>query len=220
MELEQALSTRFSARSFTPRPVPRADIERILELAQKSASWCNTQPWQVLIVSGDALERFRTALYAHARSGAAPNPDFPFPAKYEGEARARRVRCGVQLYESLGIVREDRAGAQRQMLENFRFFGAPHAALVTSDANLGFWGGVDCGIYLGAFTLAARSAGVDSVLQAALANHAGFIRDWFGLPPDRRLVCGISFGYADRAHPVNSFRTERAPVATVARWES
>lgn len=220
MELEQALSTRFSARRFTPRPVPAPDIERILELAQKSASWCNTQPWQVLIVSGEALERFRSAFYGRASAGTPADPDFPFPAKYEGEARARRVRCGVQLYTSLGIPREDKAGAQRQVLENFRFFGAPHIALVTSDANLGFWGGVDVGIYLGAFTLAARSVGVDSVLQASLATYAGFTRDWFGLAPDRKLVCGISFGYADNAHPANGFRTERAPIAAVARWES
>ena len=220
MELEQALSKRFSTRKFLPRQVPRADIERILELAQKSASWCNTQPWQLIIVSGEALERFRTALFDKASSGAAPDPDYAFPARYAGEAQKRRVRCAVQLYGALGITREDRAGAQRQALENFRLFGAPHVALVTTDENLGFWGGVDVGIYLGAFTLAAQSVGVDTILQAALANYPGLVREHFGIAEGRRMVCGISFGYADPAHPVNSFRTERAPIAAVARWES
>ena len=29
----------------------------------------------------------------------------------------------------------------------------------------------------------------------------------------RRVVCGISFGFADNAHKVNSYRTSRASVA-------
>jgi nitroreductase len=32
------------------------------------------------------------------------------------------------------------------------------------------------------------------------------------------VICGISFGYADAAHPVNGFRTPRAPLADVVRW--
>ena len=218
MELEQALVKRFSTRQFLTKPVPRADIERILELSQKSASWCNTQPWQLTIVSGEPLERFRAALFEKASSGATPDPDFEFPARYVGDAQKRRVRCAVQLYGALGITREDRAGAQRQALENFRLFGAPHVALVTTDENLGFWGGVDVGIYLGAFTLAAQSVGVDTILPAALANYPGLVREHFGIPEGRKMVCGISFGYGDHAHPVNSFRTERAAIGEVARW--
>jgi hypothetical protein len=39
------------------------------------------------------------------------------------------------------------------------------------------------------------------------------IRRHFKLAADRRVVCGISFGYADNAHKVNSYRTSRASVA-------
>ena len=44
------------------------------------------------------------------------------------------------------------------------------------------------------------------------------VREHFGIPDGRRMVCGISFGYGDHAHPVNSFRTERAAIGEVARW--
>ena len=33
------------------------------------------------------------------------------------------------------------------------------------------------------------------------------------LADDRKVVCGISFGFADNAHKVNSYRTSRASVA-------
>ena len=33
---------------------------------------------------------------------------------------------------------------------------------------------------------------------------------------DRRVVCGISFGFADRDHRINSYRTSRAGMAEAA----
>jgi hypothetical protein len=39
------------------------------------------------------------------------------------------------------------------------------------------------------------------------------VRRHFGLGDDRRLVCGISFGYPDREHKANSYRTTRASIA-------
>ena len=47
--LETWLRERHSCRAFLPEPVPRAVIERILALAQRTASWCNCQPWQVAV---------------------------------------------------------------------------------------------------------------------------------------------------------------------------
>jgi len=126
--------------------------------------------------------------------------------------------CGVQLYQALGIGREDKAAAARQSLENFRFFGAPHVALVTTEEDLGVYGAVDCGLYVSNFMLAAQNLGVASIAQAALASYPDFIRDHFGLPPNRKLVCGISFGYADSTHPINTYRTARATGVDSAMW--
>ena len=69
--LDELLGERFSCRAFKPDPVPRPLIERVLTAAQRTASWCNSQPWQVLIASGEARERFRKLIYAEAASGAA-----------------------------------------------------------------------------------------------------------------------------------------------------
>jgi nitroreductase len=213
MELDAAIRARFSARKFKSDPVPDAMLQRILALAQCTPSWCNTQPWQLVITRGPATDRFRDAIYAHARSGAAPNPDFPFPAAYEGLYRDRRKVCGVQLYQALGIGREDRAAAAEQSLENFRFFGAPHVAILTTEEKLGVYGVLDCGLYVQTFMLAARESGVDTIAQAALASYPDFIREFFGLPRARKVVCGISFGYAEMRHPIHAYRTERAAPA-------
>ncbi|MEN0073156.1 MAG: nitroreductase [Paracraurococcus sp.] len=216
--LEALLQRRMSCRGFRPEPLPRALIERILTMAQRTPSWTNSQPWQVELLSGPALERFRTALHAHAASGAAPTPDIPFPRDYRGVYRERRRETGFGLYGALGIGREDMAARNRQALENFRLFGAPHLALVTSDEALGTYGAVDCGGYVATFMLAAEALGVASIAQAAIAGHAGFVRAQLGLPADRQLVCGIAFGTADPDHPANAFRTGRAGLAEAVTW--
>lgn len=213
MELEDVVRARYSCRKFLPQAVPRETIGRILDLAQQAPSWCNCQPWQVLLVSGEALKRFGERIHAHAAAGHPPCPDFPFPPRYEGTYRERRKVCGVQLYQALGIGREDKAATETQRLENFRFFGAPHVALITTEDELGVYGAVDCGLYVANFMLAAKSCGVASIAQAALASYPDLIRGHFGLPQNRKLVCGISFGYADAQHPINGYRTDRATAA-------
>ena len=218
MEFEEVVRSRYSCRKYLPEQVPGPTIEKILDLAQQTPSWCNCQPWQVLLVGGEVIEKFRSELYAHAAQGNPARPDFPFPLRYEGIYRERRKVCGVQLYQALGIGREDRASAAQQSLENFRFFGAPHVALITTEDELGVYGAVDCGLYVSNFMLAAHNFGVASIAQAALASYPDFIRDHFGLPPDRKFVCGISFGYADPAHPVNSYRTARATEGESTTW--
>jgi len=51
-----------------------------------------------------------------------------------------------------------------------------------------------------------------------LAFHAEVVRQHFGLGDDRRVVCGISFGYPDREHKANSYRTTRAGLADTVRF--
>lgn len=211
------LAARHSCRGFRDEQVGRATIERILGLAQRTASWCNAQPWQVIVTAGGATERFRQAYLAYAASNA-PAPDFPFPREYRGVYLQRRRESGLQLYRCVGIGRADLEGRKRQERENFRLFGAPHVAIVTTDEALGVYGAIDCGAWVGNFMLAAQSLGVATIAQGALALHSGFVREYFGLGEDRRVVCGVSFGYEDPDHPANGFRTSRAEVHDAVSW--
>ena len=213
--LRSVLLARHSCRAFRPDPVPEATVREILELAQRTPSWCNSQPWQVIVTSGPETDSFRDFLLR--RVGEVPGAyDVTPPRRYVGVYRDRRRSSGFALYDSLGITRDDVDGRRRQALENFRFFGAPHIAIVTSEEDLGPYGYLDCGGYVSTFLLAAAGLGVATIAQAAIASYSNVVREYFGLPPARHVVCGISFGYADPDHPANTFRTERAPVDEVA----
>lgn len=221
--LSSLLHTRYSCRAFLPSDLPRATITQILATAQRTASWCNAQPWHLTIASGVTLSRLRSALQAHmgaAATAAEPKqtPDIPWPREYRGVYQERRRECGWGLYEALGIDKSDRAASARQAAKNFNFFGAPHVAIVTSDEALGPYGAVDCGAYVHNFMLTAHSLGVGSIAQAALASCPGVLREVLGIGADRTIVCGISFGMADLEHPANRFRTSRADPADNIDW--
>ena len=56
--LEQLLDDRYSCRGFTSEPVPEETIDRIFRMAQRTASLCNSQAWQVELVTGQATAAF------------------------------------------------------------------------------------------------------------------------------------------------------------------
>ena len=217
--VEELLDRRFSCRAFLDRAVDRATIARVLRLAQRSPSWCNVQPWQVIVTEGEATERLRAAATSFVATNG-PQPDVPFPPRYDGVHQERRRECGWQLYESVGVEKGDRAASAVQAAKNFEFFGAPHVAIITTERVLGTYGAIDCGVYLGCFLLAAQSMGLASIPQAALGAVAPVIREQFRLPDERQVLFGVSFGYADKQHPVNGFRTRRAELDDVAYFAS
>ncbi|NCQ24752.1 MAG: nitroreductase [Rhodobacteraceae bacterium CG17_big_fil_post_rev_8_21_14_2_50_63_15] len=212
--LQDLLGTRHSCRAFQPDPVPETTIRQIIEAAARAPSWCNAQPWQVTVTHGTETDRFRETL-RHAVQNDTPKPDLPWPQSYPGAHGTRRLDCGLQLYEAVGIPRSDRAGRARQSLENYRLFGAPHVAIVHSEAELGPYGAMDTGGFVTAFTLAATALGVGTIAQASVAAYAPMIRSHFNLPESRLILCAISFGLADEDHPANSFRTSRAKLSEI-----
>lgn len=213
------LAERFSCRAFRPEPVPTHTIEQMLAMAQLSASWCNSQAWQVIVTEPPATEVLRRALLEYVASAGEPGePDIPYPFGYFGVYRERRRECGWQLYDSVGVKPGDRAASALQARENFRLFGAPHVMIITSERDLGPYGAVDCGLYVGNLLLAAQSLGVATIAQAALARCSPFLHSYFGIPETRNVVCGVSFGYADEHHPANGFRTHRADLSDAVTW--
>ena len=215
--LERLLTERHSCRAFLPDEVERGTLESIFAMAQRAASWCNSQPWQVTVLSGAATRRIRDALL-NPTEGPVRESDIPFPSEYKGVYLKRRRECGFQLYNAVGVPRGDIEGYKRQTSENFRFFGAPHAAIITTEPSLGTYGAVDVGGYVQILLLAMQAHGVAAIAQAALANFSPLLKRLLSIPSDRHVLCGMSFGYKDSSHAANGFRTSRAPLSDVVTW--
>ena len=215
--LQDLLNNRYSCRGFLDTELPREIIEEIVTTAQKVPSWCNSQPWQLAICSPKKTKEVALDLMQSAEGGM-HDPDIAFPESYRGVYKERRSTCGWQLYDAVGVAKGDRDGSYKQMMENYRFFGAPHVAIISTPKELGVYGAVDCGAFIVAFALAAQASGVATIPQAAVAGISPIVRSVLSLPENRDILCAISFGYEDKSHPANQFRTERAPISEVIDW--
>lgn len=209
---DQLMAERWSCRAFLDEPVPDALLTEALEVAQRTASWCNTQPWHTHLVTGDATAALAERLTASAAAGRF-TPDLPMPSDYRGVYAERRRTTGYALYEALGIARDDKAARLAQSMLNFTFFGAPHVAIITSDRAQGMYAHIDTGGYVANLMHAMAAREVASCPQAAVAMHSDVVREFLDLPEDRVVVCAVALGYADREHPANVVRMDRADVA-------
>lgn len=202
-----------SIRSFLPDPVSDAVIRRIVEDAQRSPSNCNTQPWQVHIVSGAKRDALSRALLADEEAGRM-SPDFSFAVNdFGGIYRARAQAQGAAYYQAIGVAREATQDRRTAARANLEFFGAPHVALLFMPSvgdNVRVAG--DLGMYAQTFLLSLTAHGLGGIPQTMLGFYADTVRQVLGIEPSLKMLFGISFGAPNATSPANSYRIEKAPI--------
>jgi nitroreductase len=219
MDVLEAIRRRASTRAYLDRPVDRATIESILDVARWAPSGVNAQPWEVAVVTGDIKRQMTEALMAERRAGNPERPDYPFyPKQWEEPYKSRRLACGLALYSALKIARTDPDARMKSWNNNYSFFGAPVGLFFFIDRSLvqGSW--VDMGMFIENVALAALGHGLATCPQVALAEYPDVVRRILKVPDTRHVVCGMALGYADSAAPVNNYRTVREPVTAFTTW--
>jgi nitroreductase len=220
--VDAAIKTRHSLRAFLPTPVPRQTVEDILEVARWAPSGTNTQPWQVHVLTGEALKRVAgriQAAYLDPEQNAAHKEAYAYyPTEWRSPYIDRRRKVGWDLYGLLGIAKTDKARMQHQHGRNFVFFDAPVGLFFTIDRVMqqGSW--LDYGMFLQNVMIAARARGLHTCPQAAFTQFHRLIAEELQFGEEQTLVCGMSLGFADPAAVENSLVTERAPVAEFTRF--
>ena len=210
---QEVIRSRRSFRQFLSTPVEKKVLHEILEDAQYTPSNCNTQPWDVHIVSGAKKEELSKAIIHTIEKGVA-SPDFTFDFNdYYGRYTERQKEQGQTHYEAMGIAREDHEGRQKEGLRNFTFFNAPHVAFLFMPS---FGDNVrvasDIGMYAQSFLLSLAARGIGSIPQTSVGMYADTIREVLGVSDDMKLLFAVSFGYPDKEAKVNSIRMGRAPI--------
>jgi nitroreductase len=227
MDVATALKGRRSIRDFKPDPIPDALLAEVLEEARWAPSWSNTQPYRLGLVSGEKRHALSATLASSFDAGrklqrgsaisklkalvtreGLPSPDVAVPMDYPDDLQEARRATGFGLYGMLGIERADFAARDRQMRRNYEFFGAPAVAFLFGHQRLGLYAALDTGVFLQSLMLAAQARGLGTCAQGALAIWAAPVRALFDVPPDYRLLVGVSIGFPTDA-AVNAFSPGR-----------
>ena len=216
----EAIQSRRSIRAYRADPVPRELIEEVLQLASHAPSGSNLQPWQVHVLSGETLARVGGALTA-AFLGDEPGHQRDY--KYYTDPLfepfiARRKVCGVGLYNTLGILRDEKDRMKAQRALNYSFFGAPVGLIFTIDDRLekGSW--LDYGMFMQTIMIAARGAGLHTCPQASIGEFPDIVRRELKLSANQIVVAGLAMGFADADAIVNTFSPPRETISSFATF--
>jgi nitroreductase len=220
MNVTDALQRRMSVRAFLPTPVERALLERLIDTAARAPSGGNVQPWQLYVLAGEAIARFRRDLAARQSADPKPDPaEYPiYPAQLKEPYRSYRYELTEMMYATVGIGRDDKPARLAHVARNFDFFGAPCALFCFVDRQMGCAQWSDLGMYLQSLMLLCTEAGLDTCPQEAWSNYNRFVAQWLGAPADWMLFCGMAIGYRDPAAPINTLRSRRALPAQFVRF--
>jgi len=220
--VDAAITSRRSIRAFLDKPVERAEIARILDVAARAPSGTNTQPWKVYVLTGAARARLSNAILAvnadpEQARGHAEEYAY-YPREWTSPYIDRRRKVGWDLYSLLGLGRDNKAGMAAQHARNYAFFDAPVGLIFTIDRIMAQGSWLDYGMFLQNIMVAARARGLDTCPQAAFTQYHRIISAELDLPASEMVVCGMALGWADPARVENTLVTEREPSHGFARF--
>ena len=216
MNVTDAVMKRKTTRDFLPDSIDDSVIRDLLEKASRAPSGGNVQPWKIWVINGESMAAFRQHMADEPPTKTMEYDVYP-PSLWD-PYRTYRFQLGEQMYASIGVGRDDKAGRLKQFARNMDFFGAPAAIFCFIDRGLGSPQWSDLGMFLQTFMLLAEEAGYQTCPQEAWSAAHEQVRSFTNAPEELMLFCGVAIGKANDDSLINSLVSERAPVDEFATF--
>lgn len=211
MQFDEVVKTRRSIRGFLDKPVPKATVQEVLELALRAPTSLNTQPWNFYVVTGEPLDAIRKGNVERNLAGVPDSREFRGGPGYEGVHRERQIGIAKQLFAAMGIAREDKAARQDWVLRGFRQFDAPVSIVVTYDKSIhgSDIAPFDCGGVVNCLVNAAWSKGLGCVINSQGIMQSPVVREHASIPDDQVIMICVAMGWPDDTFPANAVVSTR-----------
>ena len=220
MNYEDIAQARRSIRGYKLDPIPREILEEIIHIAKQAPSSMNTQPWHFHVLTGEPLERIRKGNTEKMMAGSSVDREIKLNHGYEGPHRERQVEIAVQLFEAMGIARDDKERRMDWVMRGFRQFDAPVSIVITVDKALAddTIAHFDCGAATYGLVLAAWSKGIGSVINGQGIMQSSVVRENANIPEDQVIMTCVAMGYPDDSFVANEVKSRRSPNDKVASF--
>ena len=220
MDYEDIAQDRRSIRGYKTDPIPREVLEEIIHIAKHAPSSMNTQPWHFHVLTGEPLERIRKGNTEKMMAGSSVDREIKLNHGYEGPHRERQIEIAVQLFEAMGIARDDKERRMDWVMRGFRQFDAPVSIVITVDKALAddTIAHFDCGAATYGLVLAAWSKGIGSVINGQGIMQSSVVRENANIPEDQVIMTCVAMGYPDDSFVANDVKSRRSPNDKVASF--
>ena len=217
--VDAVIKSRKSIRAFKKDPVDPKLIEHILAVASRAPSGSNMQPWNVYVLTGEAIKRVTEAVCKAFDSGKKYEGEYKYyPDKFFEPYLSRRRQMGWSMYGILGIAKGEHEKARLQQRRNYLFFDAPVGLIFTINRGLPSGSFIDYGMFMDNIMLSAKSHGLDTCAQGGWSDYHEILRQVLPIKPEELVLDGMAMGYADKEAAIYKLETEREPVSSFTRF--
>jgi len=221
LSVTDALNTRITCRGFLDKAVPEDVLNRILTQSLRSPSGGNLQPWKLHVMTGKTLTEFKKRAVERTLAGKVEEPTYrAYPSPLWEPQRSWRYKLGNDMYDLIGIPRENKMGRVVWLAQNAKFFEAPVGIIITGHKSLEMPQHMDIGIFLQSIMLLAREEGLHTAPQGWWRNWTSVCHELLNIPGEEEVMVGMSLGYGDPKASVNDLYADRASLDEVATFYS
>ncbi|WP_017931772.1 nitroreductase [Robiginitomaculum antarcticum] len=218
-DVTDALETRITVRAFLDKAVPDDMLRAILQTAMRSPSGGNLQPWKIHVMRGKTLAEFKADAKVKTLSGQMEEPSHPaYPANLWEPHRSWRYKLGMDMYDKIGVARDDKIGRMMWLANNATFFDAPVGLIITGDKRLEMPQHMDIGILIQSIMLLARESGLHTAPQGWWRNWPSVTSHHLDIDKGHEVLVGMAIGYGDPEARVNDLRADRAELVEVSKF--
>jgi len=197
MHVSTAVDQRISTRAFLDTPISEAEVRDWLTAGQRSPSGGNLQPWRVIALAGEAKDAVvQMAMGALMKNPKGEPTDRPiYPENLWNPHEERRQTIGRQMFETLGIPKDDKAARMAWFANNFRFFDAPLALFIVLDERMGHGQWAHSGMYLQTLALLAQERGWGTCMQECWGMLRPSLKAHLKLGETEMVWCGMAVAH-------------------------
>ena len=99
-KFEELMKERHSTRSFLAKEIPEEILSKIIQASLYTPSWCNSQPWNVYVVSGKPLEEIKKEWISKNEKGIKGYSDLPPVQRKEFSERCQKcMEDGLKVFQ-------------------------------------------------------------------------------------------------------------------------
>lgn len=213
MKFEDVLNNRHSTRKFNDEKIDEDVLKKIILDAQKAPSWANSQPWKVIIATGNTLNEIKENHLKLSRQGIPGNSDMETAHRTEWADNARENIGGwnTNFFNHLnknGLPQTDYADVQSHL-----FYASALIYLVVSEP-INDWEIFDLGAFSQTLMLSAANNDIQSIPAYELVRYPDETRKLLNLESSEKLLMGIALGHEETSK-INDFRAGRVDTDSI-----
>jgi len=213
MEFNEVYSHERVTRKFTNRKVNESLLSKIIRKAQKSPSLLNSQPWKAYVLTGEALNNFKSEVKEKKEKKVEPHEDF---------VKMLLLNWGSYPSQNMAVVGASQPFFYKNKIELFKnanreLFNAPDIVFLTIPRTSPAWSVYDLGIFSQSIMLLALNEGLSIMPAHSMVSYPELVRKYCKIPEDELVGMAIGLGYQDNAAEVNDpkFYPDRLPFKKI-----